>query len=182
MMEDADHRFVGHLEWLREKGDRAKLAALRRALGKEPLTAAQAWPIVMPYVPEHASEPVERIYFLVGALFALHQQSWPRAEGDRAPHDFGASMRLLAERRPGRGVERRFAALLASDEDTVAEHLRHSVALLKSDGVPIDWRRLISDLRCWSEPLQRSKRQWARSFWGGTSEDQEQAESTVGSN
>jgi CRISPR type I-E-associated protein CasB/Cse2 len=167
MTEASDYRFVGYLESLRDHGNRAALAALRRALGKEPGSAPEAYPIVMPYVPEYASERVERIYFLVGALFALHQKSWARAEADTSAHDFGASMRILADRRPGGGPERRFAALLACSETELGEHLRHAVGLLKSDDVAIDWMGLLSDLRGWNYERHPTQRRWARSFWAG---------------
>jgi CRISPR system Cascade subunit CasB len=176
MTEDLDYRFIGHLEALRERRDRAALAALRRALGKEPGAAPEAYPIVMPYLPEGAGDRVERIHFLVGSLFALHQKSWPRTEGDRSRHDLGASMRILAERRPGGGVERRFGALLACDEAELGEHLRHVVALLKSEEVPIDWARLLADLKEWNYERRPVQRRWARSFWAGTGVDGEQAQ------
>lgn len=168
MNENSDYRFIGYLESLRDRGDRAALATLRRALGKEPGAAPEAYPIVMPYVPEHAGERIERIYFLVGSLFALHPKSWLRVEGDRSPRDFGASMRVLAERRPGGGVERRFGALLACSESELGEHLRHAVALLKSGGVGVDWVRLISDLKEWTYERRPAQRRWARSFWAGS--------------
>jgi CRISPR system Cascade subunit CasB len=168
MMESPDHRFIGYLESLRERGDRAALATLRRALGKDPGAAPETYPIVMPYVPERADERAERIYFLVGSLFALHQQSWRRAEGDKSPHDFGASMRLMTDRRPGGGVERRFGALLACSEVELGEHLRHGVSLLKSEDVPIDWVRLVADLKEWNYERRPVQRRWARSFWAGS--------------
>lgn len=168
MTESPDYRFIGYLESLRERGDRAALATLRRALGKHPGAAPEAYPIVMPYVPERADERAERIYFLVGSLFALHQKSWRRAEGDKSPHDFGASMRLIADRRPGGGVERRFGALLACSEAELGEHLRHGASLLKSEDVPIDWVRLLADLREWNYERRPVQRRWARSFWAGS--------------
>lgn len=176
MTNTSDHVFVAFLERLRESKERAKLAALRRALGKEPLAAPEAWPIVMPFVPERAGERIERVYFLVAALFALHPKSWPRPdEGDRRRRDFGASMRLLAERRPGGGVDRRFAALLAADDADLGEHLRHAVSLLKSDDVPIDWKHLISDLKEWNYERRDAQRRWARSFWAGTAPNEDNA-------
>ena len=175
MSEESEYRFIGHLEALRERGDRAALAALRRTLGKDPVSAPEAYPIVMPYLPDGAGERVERIYFLVGSLFAVHQKSWLRAEPDRSRHDFGASMRILAERRPGGGVERRFGALLACDEAELSDHLRHAVALLKSEEVPIDWASLLSDLKEWNYERRPAQRRWARSFWVGRDVDGEQA-------
>src|SRR5260370_8247558 len=125
MTDNADHRFIEHLQALRERGHRGALASLRRALGKEPGAAPEAYPIVMPYVPEHTSERVERIYFLVGSLFALHPKSWIRVEGESSARDFGASMRILAERRPGGGVESAFRPLLPFSASPLAQPLRH---------------------------------------------------------
>ena len=168
MNENSDYRFIGYLESLRDRGDRAALATLRRTSGKEPGAPPEAYPIIIPYLPEHARERVERAYFLVGSLFALHQKSWPRAEGDKSAHDFGASMRVLASRRPDGGVERRFGALIACSEAELGEHLRHAVALLKSEDVAIDWRRLLSDLTEWNNERHPAQRRWARSFWAGS--------------
>ncbi len=178
MTDNADHRFIEHLQALRERGDRGALASLPRALGKEPGAAPEAYPIVMPYVPEHTSERVERIYFLVGSLFALHPKSWIRVEGESSARDFGASMRILAERRPGGGVERRFGALLACGESELAEHMRHAVALLKSEEVPIYWLNLLSDLRQWNYERRPVQRRWARSFWAGSMTGNEGAGAT----
>ena len=177
MTDNADHRFIEHLQVLRERGDRGALASLRRALGKEPGAAPKAYPIVMPYVAEHAGERVERIYFLVGSLFALRPKSWACVEGERSARDFGASMRILAERRPG-GVERRFGALLACGESELAEHMRHAVALLKSEEVPIYWLNLLSDLRQWNYERRPAQRRWARSFWAGSMTGSEGAGAT----
>ena len=171
MSQDSDYRFIGHLEALRECGERGALAALRRALGKEPAEAPEAYPVVMPYLPKEAGERIERIYFLIGSLFALHPKSWQRAEGDPWPHDFGASMRILAERRPGGGVERRFGGLLACSDAELGEHLRHAVGLLKSEDVPVDWACLLSDLKHWNYERRPAQRRWARSFWAGTEEE-----------
>ena len=166
--EESEYRFISYLEWLSRRGDRAKLAKLRRALGKRPGATPEAYPMVMPYVREGASDRIERIYFLIGSLFALHPKSWPRVTGDRSAHDFGASMRLLAARREGGGVERRFAALLVCSEHELGDHLRRVVTLLKSEDLPIDWVRMISDLKEWNYELRPAQRSWARSFWSGT--------------
>ena len=175
MTDHSDYRFIGYLESFRDRGNHTALATLRRALGKEPGAAPEAYPLVFSFIPEDTSPRVEGIYFLVGSLFALHQNSWPRVDNDPSPRDFGASMRMLANRRPGGGVERRFGALLRCSEAALGEHLRHAVSLLKSENVPIDWVGLVSDLRNWNYKGRPAQRRWARSFWSGMTEDEDRA-------
>ncbi len=173
MTEHSDYRFIGYLESFRDRGNHTALATLRRALGKEPGAAPEAYPLVLSFIPEGTSPRVESIYFLVGSLFALHQKSWPRVDHDTSPRDFGASMRILAGRRPGGGVERRFGALLACSDAELGDHLRHAVSLLRAENVPIDWVGLISDLRNWNYNRRPAQRRWARSFWSGATGDEE---------
>src|SRR5450759_404004 len=63
---------VGYLERLRDKDDRGALAALRRALGKPPGEAPEAYPYVVPFLPREVSAWQEQVYYLVAALFAVH--------------------------------------------------------------------------------------------------------------
>jgi CRISPR system Cascade subunit CasB len=163
----SDYRFIGYLEWLRTRGRRTELAKLRRALGKTPGAIPEAYPIVIPYIPEGASDRIERIYFLAASMYAFHPKSWPRMSGDKSAHDLGASIRLAA-RLEGGGIERRFAGVLACSEQELGIHLRHVVASLKSADVAIDWVQLISDLREWNYEMRPAQRRWARSFWMGT--------------
>jgi CRISPR system Cascade subunit CasB len=63
-------------------------------------------------------------------------------------------------------VERRFTALLDCHADELPGHLRHAVSLLKSKGVPVDWRVLLADVQWWGHGDRFVQREWAREFWG----------------
>lgn len=172
-----DRRFCAFLRELADEGaeaegrrpnpDRAALAALRRGLGKPPGTAIEMYPYVEPWVGDERPDVV-RAYYLVASLYALHPRSWRDEKGDS---NFGASLsrlkQALARRgRSAEGVERRFVALLNSHADGLATHLRHAVALLRQEDVPVDWPRLVADVRAWEHPLRGVQRSWARVFWG----------------
>lgn len=162
-------RFAGFLLELSkpESSNRAALAALRRGLGKPPGEAAEMFPYVVPWVPDHPNEWEEETYYLVASLFALHPLPWP--EGDATPassRTFGASMaKLIATPDRLDAVERRFVALLNAHREDLSDHLRRNVALLKAAEIPVDWAQLLTDLLWWDHAQRRVQRRWARSFW-----------------
>ncbi len=150
-------RFVGHLEELRDRENRGALAALRRGAGSPPGTIVEMYPEILPWVPngKWAEDPA----YVVGALFALHPQ--PGGRGN-----IGTAFAMVKE--PSESLERRFVALLNSHRDDLPGGLRHAVALLKSKDVPIDWRRLLSDILQWDHESRFVQRKWAREFWQTT--------------
>lgn len=161
-----DERFIRDLERLVANEDRATLAALRRGLGREPGEAAEMYPYVVPRLPPNAHGREEAAYYVVAALFALHQGSWAIGAGERRATNLGASFRRLAEERDSASIEGRFVALLNSDERDLGEHLRQVVALLKVGEVPVDWLRLLRDIQWWGDARRRVQRAWARGYWG----------------
>lgn len=173
-----ERRFAEHLASLagREDGDaRAALAALRRGLGKEPGEAAEAARYVFPWLHQDAGVRQIKAYFQIAALFATHQGSWHRGEGDRALNLGGSFRRLAgpAGSDEGAGAERRFVALLNAHPDELDRHLRHAVSLLKAQQVPIDWAQLLRDVQEWTYEGRPVQLDWARAFWaGGPASDQ----------
>lgn len=168
------HRFIGHLERLVREKDRGALAALRRGLGKPPISAREMDRYIMPYLPAEAAESAETSYYLVGALFAYWYQGkdalYP-AEGN-----LGDSLRRLvnhetietgnredAEKR----VEKRLVALLNCHRDDIPVHLRQVIGLLKSKDIPVDWTQLLRDVQNWQWQSRDVQREWARKFWRG---------------
>ena len=162
----AGQRFVEYLQSLADKEERAPLAALRRGLGKRPGEASEMYPYVVPFLPPNLHPEAEDPYYLVAALFALHQGSWSR-QAPGAPTNLGASLQRLAAASESGGVEARVVALLNAHPDDMPEHLRRIVALLKAHDVPIDWARLLHDIQHWGHPDRFVQRQWARAFWAG---------------
>jgi CRISPR system Cascade subunit CasB len=170
-----EDRFAEHLAALAEREDRAALAELRRGLGKEPGEVAGAYRLVAAWLSPTAGRHEEQAYYLAATLFGLHPQSWRPGDVDednagerhRGDRNLGASLAWLARERGREGVERRFVALLDCDRGALPAHLRHAVALLRTEDVPVDWAQLIRDIRVWDAPHRRVQRRWARAFWGG---------------
>ena len=146
--------------------DRATLAGLRRGLGKEPGSVPEVSRQVYRYLPDEALEPEIRNRFLIATLFGLHPRPAPSA--NETLGDLGHSLALLVgrlgeDRR--QGIERRFKALLSARVEGLPVHLRQMVTLLHANEVPIDYARLLGDLRWWESQKRTVQRQWARSFW-----------------
>jgi CRISPR system Cascade subunit CasB len=174
-----DRRFVAALERLvpraepgrEQRGDRAALAALRRAAGKPPGSMPEAYPVVYralgdETLPLREEEP----YFIVASLFALSPESgWPNDAATGA-RNLGASFLRLAERTASGSIEQRFRALLDSPREALAEHLRHAVSLCRAHDVPIDWVELVNDVRHWESEDRWVQRKWARTFWSGSAQ------------
>jgi CRISPR system Cascade subunit CasB len=172
---DSDHSFVRHLLSLKEKEDRGALAALRRGLGKEPGEAPAMFPHVVPWLPERLSRSVERCYYLVASLFALHPES-----ATEARRNMGDVMREVERARGGRpeegasSTEKRFVALLDAHPEDLPSKLRHAVALARSSDVAIAWNALFWDVMklLGADPEKRDqvRKTWARSFWSRASQ------------
>lgn len=158
-------RFIAHLEELRDRGDRAALAALRRVLGKNPEAATEAHPYVLPFT-AGLSEADEDAYYLVGSLFGLH------AEGTRGV-SLGTTLQRLRDSRPTgqESLERRFMALLDESSEGLAYHLRQLVSLLKAQGLPVDHRQLLNDLLAWNHPSRHVQYRWARDYFPARVDD-----------
>jgi CRISPR system Cascade subunit CasB len=146
------------LEELRDAGDRGALASLRRGLGKPPGTAAEMYPYVVPWIGESASPWEEKICYIIAPLFALH----PDVGG---VGNMGEALFKVRQLSNSESIEKRFVALLRTRAEDLPDHLRHSVSLCKSKGVPIDWNQLFSDLRYWESSNRSVQRKWATSFW-----------------
>lgn len=171
---DSEARFVRRLVSLlgasrntdASKPNRAALAALRRGSGKRPGTVIDMFPYVIPYC-GHLPESRQNDFFLVASLFAIHQGTVPPSVNiaGRQLTNLGASFRVLASSMEGARIERRFVALLDTPRDGLDEHLRHTMSLLRTHNVGVDWLQLLRDLRWWSSPARYIQRRWAQAYW-----------------
>jgi len=188
------HKFTAHLERLIREKDRGALAALRRGLGKPPGTVREMDRYVLPYLPQDAGlrptvrEARENAYYLVGALFAY----WHQGKADvieNAPANLGDSLRWLVDRESSetsnredaeKRVEKRLVALLNCHRDDLPDHLRHTIGLLKSNEIPVNWMQLLWDIQNWQRESRDVQRNWARKFWRvydrGTGHDETQSQ------
>jgi len=166
------HKFIAHLENLVRDKDRGALAALRRGLGKPPGTAREMDRYVLPYLPHSASEKQENACYLVGALFAYWHQGKDTI-GPNLPANIGTSLRALVERETAEGgsrddaekrVEKRLVALLNCHQDDLPDHLRHTIGLLKSKEIPINWLQLLNDVQNWQRESRDVQHRRARQF------------------
>lgn len=154
-----------------ERKNVAALAALRRGLGKEPGTAPEMYPYVVPFLPDGSRPRQEMAYYLVASLFAWHQKDWSGAD---APGLGGSLARLRLKQAEDRNmsvelgdsVERRFVALLNTGRNDLSDHLRQMIGLLRSSDIPVNWLRLLQDIQGWESPSRRVQRRWASEFWG----------------
>lgn len=157
--------FIGRLDSLSGREDRAALAALRRGLGKPPGTVAEMAPYVEPAFDGAPDEA-----YIVASLFGLH----PHHRRTERQHRRGLGSDLRPLRVVGEGedpgVVRRFTALLDAHREAAPEHLRHLVALLRSrkEDLPIDYLQLFFDLRAWDDTDRSVQKRWASGFWGWT--------------
>jgi len=154
---------------------RAALAGLRRGQGKAPGTVTEMYSLVVPKLrdaePWEQQSWVDTTYFLIAALFAGHRWSRENIEPDsfKETHSsLGASFRAFERTVEADGhavsdsTEKRFAALLESDQNALPNHLRYAVNLL--DDTPIDWATLLDDILRW-DAEKRTQLRWAKAYW-----------------
>jgi CRISPR system Cascade subunit CasB len=164
--------FIGHLDGLVRRNDRARLAALRQLVAPPDRWGPEAYAAGMPLLPPSLRPFDEERWLMVAGLYAL----WHQGHSTPAPHsgtDFGESMKTLARNLSGSSelapaVERRFSVLLASDDERLKHYLRQAVRQLASSDVKVDFVRLLDDLRYWNHPDRYIQRRWARAFWAPT--------------
>lgn len=176
---DHEQGFIRILESLVIDRDRGTLATLRRGLGKPPGTVHQMDRCVLPFFSEDVHFGQVEPYYLVASLFGL----W--CQGQEQLHPFegnlGASLRALGDKEGGdreeaeKRIEKRLVALLNCHRDDLPEHLRHTVNLLKSKDVPVNWAQLLHDIKGWDWESRSVQRDWARSFWAKSRETVEAA-------
>jgi CRISPR system Cascade subunit CasB len=162
---DFDKEFVEALETLVKQNNRAELAKLRRGLGKKIGESMEVYPFVFSrtYI-KHNEQP----YSLIAPLFA-HYPNAGKTNGN-----LGFSVNSIREE--SGSIEKRFVALLNADEEDLPYHLRQIISLLKSKEKPINWLQLLKDIKNWSHEDRFVQRNWARGFWGNSTENTKKGE------
>ena len=150
--------FVEHLLSLAKEGqeNRGALANLRSGLGKLPGEMARVHKHVVPYLPDERFN--DQWYYTLASLFG----SFPK---HRQGYSIGKAFHPL--RAKSDSMEARFVALLNAHPDDLADHLRHTVSLLKANEQPLDWFQLLGDLLQWDHPERHVQLRWARDFYAG---------------
>ena len=147
------------MERLRKnQNDRGMMANLRCVLVES--KKHRAWPVLH----RLGVAVTNRVAAIVAALYATHAEE--TREGN-----FGTTCRAVQNRRgDNRGddskltpTERRFLHLLAAEKgDELHKRVTRMVLLAKSQGVPVNYEQLETDLKFWND---RTKTEWAASFW-----------------
>jgi len=164
------HPYIDYLYSLTTDQKRGALADLRRGLSEPPGTSAPMFPYIARWVPERGRNAwIEKVYYLVAALFAYYQ-SGGGTEGKRrlTSGNFGdhCQRAFVKEARSG-SFEARFTTLLKAHPEDLPVILRQMVSLLKSADIAINWDQLFYDLTRWNSETKYIQRQWANSFWAG---------------
>ncbi len=169
------HPFIAHLESLVRQKDRGALAKLRRGLGRPPGTAREMDRYVLRYLSSDAGEKQENAYYLIAALFAYWYQSKDNIT-EKVPANLGNSLRWLVDHEASetgnredaeKRIEKRLVVMLNSHQDDLPAHLHHTIGLLKSKDIPINWTQLLWDVQDWQNESRKVQRGWARKFWRG---------------
>ena len=183
------------IEWMasREKENalKAKLAEMRRGIGKKPGELPELWGMLFENFPVElygrgkTGEPsrAEWAVYLSLTLFAIHQQG--RDIRKDCMHQEGVSLGTAVRRLAGinRAVEddferirRRFNIIATSaDIEELAHHLRGMVQLLKNEGVSLDYGLLGRDIYFYqnTEKASSVRLQWGRDFYRIEKKEQE---------
>jgi CRISPR system Cascade subunit CasB len=130
-----------------------------------------ACPYVVPFLPAEPDRFVERAYFLVGALFALHPDHAPGVSLGHAFRRINDGTAEGQKRADNESTRARFVALLDAHPDDIADHLRHAVSLARARAIPIDWIRTLKDLVNWRAPDRWVQRRLAADFWRSDADD-----------
>ena len=144
------------------------LARLRRSLTLPPGEDPAVFPWLEPFIDPawESGDPRRRARYLVAGLFAAHSKYEP----DRTLA-FALNRLAAQEKNDAESVERRFIVVLGASSDTIADHLRQVVALLRDTQIGYDPALLIKDMEVWlaSTPnvarLDRCRQRWARDFY-----------------
>jgi len=153
----------------RDPGKRAELAALRRGASGEEHDLARVYPLVLPRAPTDPRR--QEAYITVACLFGIHPTK--REDLGRAVSLAEALRRLSAD---SASVEQRFVALLQSHREELTAHLRHCIALAKSNDIALRWDDILEALQWWDQEPARGRtprERWAQAFWGPYAQNQQ---------
>lgn len=152
-----DSRFWRRLFAIHRKDDRAALAKLRRAVAS-PIDG-DVFAVLGDALGDVRDRELDTHLF-IACLFAIHPAT---GSGE----SFGTSMhRLRGKLRVGAdSLDGRFAAILNSDAEDLPGRLRHTIRLLASHDVRVDYPRLLRDMLRWDADDRRVQRRWARDYW-----------------
>ncbi|WP_447527613.1 type I-E CRISPR-associated protein Cse2/CasB [Vreelandella sp. TE19] len=167
IIQNAPDALTQHLLTL-AKNESSVLARLRRSLTLSPGEDPAVFPCIEPFIDPawKSGDPRRRARYLVSGLFAAHSKYEPG-------RTLASALSRLAaqEKNDAESVERRFIAVLGASPDTIADHLRQAMALLRDTQIGYDPALLIQDMEVWLARtpnvarLDRCRQRWARDFY-----------------
>lgn len=170
---------------LESSSSKARLARLRRGIGKKPGEIPELWGDFLQDLPEELTgrclEPTREEWAVYTALtlFALHQQGNSEMM-NASGREYGlgrAVSRLIADPSDEDEVERiSFKLSLAALSDDMTElsyRLKSIVRLLSHDGIKLDYTELAKDIYFFRSGKADSVRlKWGREFYCGLNADE----------
>ncbi len=163
--------FVKYLCSISDREDRGALAALRRGLGKPVGTVPETYPYIVPWLPAAGRECDQNAHFIIASLYALHPV---HSDSSRS---MGWTIHTTAAKRgESSSAERRFVAMLNAHVDDLPHHLRHAVSLARTEGVPVNYTQLLTDLGRWPDERRWVQKRWASDFWTPASKENDQTD------
>ncbi|HTE20675.1 MAG TPA: type I-E CRISPR-associated protein Cse2/CasB [Armatimonadota bacterium] len=165
--DDPEIRFIERVEKL----DNGALAQLRRAAGDR----MGDRPELLWFAGMTRGRQTEAADFLVATLLAQYKTATIRSGGHRRKGNFGATWKSAIGPSPSDSIRRRFHILLNSDlgrdgSGDLPYRLRQMVRYAAAKGVGLDWAQLLKDLNRWHFPERWAQKEWARSFFSGSSD------------
>ena len=146
------------LERLRKcQDDRGMMANLRCILVDN--KKHRAWPALN----RLGVEINDDVSAYVAGLFATHSE-------ETSTGNFGVTCKTIEQKRGDKRsddnkltpTERRFQHLLTAEKGELYGRVLRMVLLAKSQGVPVNYAKLVTDLKFWGD---RAKTEWASAFW-----------------
>lgn len=172
---------ISYIEKIRDESkQKAILARLRNSINKPLSENFDVLPFLFEKLPgeflgtSDEASPEEKSILSALQLYALSKQGKGRTqnEGDDFPDkflSFGASLRTIREGDKMEALDRRFNAMITSDDFSEwVVHLRHLVKLIKSSekNVRVDYPRLAEDLFWIAKGYKTNvKLQWSRDYY-----------------
>lgn len=164
-----------------DSGDtKARLANLRRGVGKAPGELSELWGEFLQRMPEtlwgKSEKPsyAEWAIYTALTLFALHQQGHGESMNarDDEKYHIGRAVRMLIHNNDENEEERvRFKLSLAADSADIEElayRLRALIKLMSGEGIKLDYANLARDLYLFQlseESANKVRLQWGRDFY-----------------
>ncbi len=155
---------------------KAKLANLRRGIGKIPGELPELWGVFLNDIPEEflskTGEPTKEEWaiYLTLTLYALHQQGNSENVNEEKISIGKAAAMLMNEKNDDEyeRILRRFGPVVTSkDMPELMHHLRSLIQLIKSKGIHLDYVKLSGDIYQYQFYNSRKKvqLQWGQDFY-----------------